>query len=158
MALKISIITGSREGAERAALDWALTNSIPHGGWRPQLLPGEEALDPKYKLKEAESPDILACVDNNVRDSDATVIFTLGPKAAGPAQKASTYAKKQKKPVLHVHRAVLGAAERVVEFMDKYYIRRLHVAGSTEAEEAGSGAWAAMTLDRVKSTFDRRPE
>ncbi|MBL9132040.1 MAG: hypothetical protein JNG86_12630 [Verrucomicrobiaceae bacterium] len=158
MALKISIITGFQEGAERAALDWALTNSIPHGGWRPQRLPDEEALDPKYKLKEAETADVLGSVENNVRDSDATVIFTVGPKTSGPAQKANTYAKKQKKPVLHVHRAVLGAAERVVEFMDKHYIRRLHVTGSTEAAEPGAGNWVSMTLDRVKSTFDRRPD
>ena len=83
---------------------------------------------------------------------------TIGPKATGPAMKASTYAKKQKKPVLHIHRAVLGASERVIEFLDKYYIRRLHVTGSTEADEPGVGNWATMTLDRVKSTFDRRPD
>jgi hypothetical protein len=158
MSLKISIITSSQEGADRAALDWALTNSIPHGGWRPQRMEGEEALDPKYRLKEGSTQDILESVECNVRDSDATVVFTVGPKAAGPAQKASTYAKKQKKPVLHVHRGVLGASERVVEFLDKHYIRRLHVTGSTETAEPGVGNWVAMTLDRVKSTFDRRPD
>jgi hypothetical protein len=52
----------------------------------------------------------------------------------------------------------LGASERVIEFLDKYYIRRLHVTGSTEADEPGVGNWATMTLDRVKSTFDRRPD
>ena len=60
--------------------------------------------------------------------------------------------------MLHVHRAVLGASERVIEFLDKYYVRRLHVTGSTEADEPGVGNWATMTLDRVKSTFDRRPD
>lgn len=158
MPFKISIITSSKLGADRAALDWALTNSMPHGGWCPLgNLTGEEPLDLKYKLKETATDAVLESVESNVRDSDATVVFTLGPKATGPAQKASTYAKKQKKPVLHVHRAVLGASERVVEFLDKYYVRRLHVTGSTETEEAGIGAWVAMTLDRVKSTIDRRP-
>lgn len=158
MPLKISIITSSQLGADRAALDWALANSMPHGGWCPPgVLSGTEPLDPKYKLKETAGEAAFECVDNNVRDSDATVVITIGPKATGAAQKASTYAKKQKKPVLHVHRAVLGASERVVEFLDKHYIRRLHVTGSTEADEPGVGNWVTMTLDRVKSTIDRRP-
>jgi hypothetical protein len=148
MPLKISLITSSRSGADRALLDWALANSIPHGGWCPQGTINKET--------EGEAP--LQSIESNVRDSEATLVFSLGPKATGLAQKAVTLAKKTKKPVLHVHRAVLGAAERVVEFLDKYYVRRLHVTGTTEEEEAGIGSWAAMTLDRVKSTFDRRPE
>ena len=159
MPLKISLITSSRSGADRAMLDWALANSIPHGGWCPLgTVTGAEPLDPKYRLKETETEAPLQSVESNVRDSDATLVFTLGPKAAGLAQKAVSLAKKTKKPVLHVHRAVLGASERVTEFLDKHYVRRLHVTGSTEEEEAGIGGWAAMTLDRVKSTFDRRPE
>jgi hypothetical protein len=159
MSFKISLITSSQVGVDRAVLDWAITNSLPHGGWCPQgTLTGTDPLDPKYRLKETAGPAILESVESNVRDSEATLVFTLGPKATGPAMKASTYAKKQKKPVLHVHRAVLGASERVIEFLDKYYVRRLHVTGSTEADEPGVGNWATMTLDRVKSTFDRRPD
>ena len=159
MPFKISIITSSKEGADRAALDWSLENGMPHGGWCPLgSLAGDTPLDPKYRLKETETEAILESVDCNVRDSDATLIISIGPKATGPAQKASTYSKKQKKPVLHVHRAVLGAAERVVEFIDKYYIRRLHVTGTNETEEPGIGDWVKMTLDRVKSTIDRRPD
>lgn len=159
MPLKISIITGSQTGADRAALDWALSHNFPHGGWCPPgTLTGDEPLDPKYRLKETESELPVQSVENNVRDSDATVVVTLGPKTSGLCQKANTQAKKQKKPVLHVHRAVLGAAERVVEFMDKHYIRRLHLTGSTEDVEPGIGAWVTMTMERVKSTIDRRPE
>lgn len=159
MPLKISLITSSQIGADRALLDWALANSIPHGGWCPKgTVTGVEPLDPKYRLKETETEAPLQSVESNVRDSDATLVFSLGPKTTGLAQKAVTLSKKTKKPVLHVHRAVLGAAERVVEFLDKYYVRRLHITGTTEAEEPGIGGWAAMTLDRVKSTFDRRPE
>lgn len=158
MPFKISIITSSRIGADRAALDWALANEMPHGGWCPAgMLAGDEPLDPKYRLKETATEAPLESVESNVRDSDATVVFTLGPKATGPAQKAVSYSKKQKKPVLHVHRAVLGASERVVEFLDKHYIRRLHVTGTAETEEAGVGGFVTMTLDRVKSTIDRRP-
>ena len=159
MPFKISIITSSKEGADRAALDWSLENGMPHGGWCPLgTLTGVVPLDEKYRLKETETEAVLESVDCNVRDSDATLIITIGPKATGPAQKASTYSKKQKKPVLHVHRAVLGAAERVVEFIDKHYIRRLHVTGANETEEPGISNWVKMTLDRVKSTIDRRPD
>jgi len=30
------IISGGQTGADRAALDWAIKNAIPHGGWCPK--------------------------------------------------------------------------------------------------------------------------
>ncbi len=159
MPLKISIITGVQKGADRAALDWAIKNSMPHGGWCPLgRVASDGPLDAQYKLKETATEAILESVEGNVRDSDATVVFTLGPKATGPAQKAGTLAKKTKKPYLHLHRAILGVSERLTEFMDKYYTRRLHITGSTEADEAGISDWVTGTLDKMKGNFDRRPE
>jgi hypothetical protein len=30
------IVSGGQTGADRAALDWAIENGIPHGGWCPK--------------------------------------------------------------------------------------------------------------------------
>ena len=30
------IVSGAQTGADRAALDWAIANSIAHGGWCPR--------------------------------------------------------------------------------------------------------------------------
>lgn len=156
MAFKLIIISGSQNGVERAALDWTLKHSLPRGGWFPAAL--TEAPNPEYKLKESTSENLLEVIDSNVRDSDATLVFTQGAKAAGTAQKAVSLAKKQKKPVLHVHRGLLGVSEKVVAFLDKHYIRRLHVTGSPETDEPGLGAWIASELEKTKSILDRRPD
>ncbi len=159
MPLKLVIISGSQTGAERAALDWAIKNESPHGGWCPAGLPASEgALDICYKLKETFTEKLLESVENNVRDADGTVVFTIGPKAAGPAQKAVSFSKKQKKPVIHLHRGILGVSEKIVGFLDKYYIRRLHVSGSQEEVEAGIGEWVTGELDKAKVILDRRPD
>ncbi|MGV3663496.1 MAG: YpsA SLOG family protein [Prosthecobacter sp.] len=156
MPFKIVIISGSQSGAERAALDWSVKHELPRGGWCPGGL--TEPLDPAYKLKEAATEKMLEVIDANVRDSEATIVFTLGPKAAGFAQKAGAAARKQKKPILHVHRGILGVSEKIVAFLDKYYVRRLHVTGSTEADEPGLSVWVTSELEKSKVILDRRPE
>lgn len=159
MALKLVLISGSQTGVERSALAWAVKHEIPHGGWCPTgLLTSEEAPDPEFKLKEAESEDLIETIGLNVRDADATLVFTLAAKATGPAQKAVSAAKKQKKPVLHVHRGILGVSEKIVAFLDKHYIRRLHVTGLSETDEPGLGDWATMELEKAKIILDRRPD
>lgn len=159
MAFKIVIITGAQTGVERAALDWALKYEFPHGGWCPQgALATEEPIDPRYKLKEGATDSLLEAITSNVRDAEATLVFTLAPKAAGMAQKAVSNAKKQKKPVLHVHRGILGVSEKIVAFLDKHYVRRLHVTGSMETDEAGVSDWAMGEMEKAKGIMDRRPE
>lgn len=159
MPFKIVIITGAQLGVERATLDWSLKHSFPHGGWCPKgILGSAEPLDASYKLKESETDNVLDSIGFNVRDAEATLVFTIAAKAAGNAQKAVTAAKKQKKPVLHVHRGILGVSEKIVAFLDKYYIRRLHITGSLDADEPGVSDWATGELEKAKVIMDRRPE
>ncbi|WP_395744097.1 YpsA SLOG family protein [Prosthecobacter sp.] len=159
MPFKLVIITGAQMGVERATLDWALKHEFPHGGWCTKgLLSAAEPLDPRYKLKEGETANLLEAVGSNVRDAEATLVFTVAAKAAGAAQKAVSAAKKQKKPVLHVHRGILGVSEKIVAFLDKHYIRRLHITGSVDADEPGVSDWAASELEKAKAILDRRPE
>ncbi len=158
MALKLVIITASQKGANRTALDWAIKCEFPHGGWCPVGCLTEDDAPLPYKLKETPTENVLESVEYNVRDSDATLVLTLGPKTAGAAQKAVSYAKKQKKPILHLHRGLLGVSEKIVGFLDKYYVRRLHLTGSSEADEAGISAWMSAELDKAKSILDRRPD
>lgn len=159
MALKLVIITAAQKGANRAALDWAIKSELPHGGWCPLGgLKDDDGTVLSYKLKETPTENVLESVEFNVRDSDATVVFTLAPKAAGAAQKAVSYAKKQKKPVIHLHRGILGVSEKFVAFLDKYYARRLHLTGSLEADEAGISAWISNELEKAKVILERRPD
>jgi hypothetical protein len=153
---EIIIISGGQTGADRAALDWAIKYSVPHGGWCPN---GREALDgrldAKYLLKETPTAESLERTEWNVRDSDATVIFTLAPKAMGGTQKTLVFARKQKKPSLHLHKGMLAVSEKLVTFLGKHHVRRLNVAGSSEAEEPGIYAWVSDSLEKVKMLLER---
>jgi hypothetical protein len=76
------IFSGGQTGVDRAALDFAITNGIPYGGWcaRGGLAedlrqpPGLLALYPQ--LRETASDDADERTALNVRDSDGTVILT----------------------------------------------------------------------------------
>ncbi len=47
------IVSGGQTGADRAALDFAIKNKIPHGGWVPKGRLAEDGpLPAKYKVKE----------------------------------------------------------------------------------------------------------
>ena len=126
MSWDIIIISGGQTGADRASLDWAIKHSVPHGGWCPKGRRADDgALDAKYQLKETPSEEYLERIEWNVRDADATVVFTLAAKATGGSQKTISLAKKLKKPCLHLHCGILAVSEKLVLFMEKHGVRRL---------------------------------
>lgn len=84
------IISGGQTGADRAALDFCIENGFPHGGWCPK---GRKALDgplsENYHLSETPSANYLQRTEWNARDSDATVIFTLGDAVTGGSRRTA---------------------------------------------------------------------
>jgi len=49
-----TIVSGGQTGADRAALDWAIQNQIPHGGWCAKGRRAEDGRIPaRYQLREA---------------------------------------------------------------------------------------------------------
>ena len=83
-SLPRKIISGGQTGVDRAALDWAISRAIPHGGWCPR---GRIALDGRladhYALQETKSPGYSERTRCNVRDADATLILSQGDPAGG---------------------------------------------------------------------------
>ena len=70
----MKIISGGQTGADRAALDFAIQNGIPHGGWCPKGRNVEDGpIDAKYQLQETPSSDYPQRTEWNVRDSDGTI-------------------------------------------------------------------------------------
>lgn len=148
MPWNITIISGGQTGADRAALDFAIKHGIPHGGWCPK---GRRALDgtldAKYQLKETPSDDYLQRNEWNVRDSDATVVFTLAEKITGGSLKTVEFTKKLGKPLLHLHPGLLDPAGELVAFMEQHSVKRLNVAGSRESKEPGLYEWVTRVLE-----------
>ncbi len=96
------IISGGQTGADRAALDVAIELGIPHGGWVPLGRWAEDGpLGAVYQMHETPFVEPAVRTEWNVRDSDATLIFSHGPLSGGSAL-TLTFARKHDKPVLHL--------------------------------------------------------
>ena len=56
---------------DRAALDWAIRNGVPHGGWCPRGRKAEDRpISSMYALRETELAGYLQRTRQNVMDSD----------------------------------------------------------------------------------------
>jgi hypothetical protein len=76
MDMKIKIISGGQTGADRAALDFALENSIPCGGFCPKGRKAEDGTIPaKYPLSETESDQYDERTQLNIENTDGTLII-----------------------------------------------------------------------------------
>ena len=143
------IVSGGQTGTDRAALDFAITSGIPHGGWCPMGRRSEDGLIPKkYLLCESPSATYLQRTEWNVRDSDGTVIFSLKAKLTGGSRKTLEFAHSLKKPVLHIPKT--GSLEKPAEmlraFIQTHRIKVLNVAGPRKSEEPGIGRFVRATL------------
>jgi hypothetical protein len=126
------IISGGQTGADRAALVFAIERGIPHGGWCPKGRKAEDGpIDARYQLKETPSAGYVQRTEWNARDSDATVVFSIGQVLTGGSKKTVELAQKHKKPVLHLSKAngVSDAEAALRRFIEEHNIRVLNVAG-----------------------------
>src|SRR4051794_26180413 len=80
----ITIISGGQTGADRAALDFAIAHGLSHRGWCPRQRRAEDGIIPaQYVLQETPSGHYSQRTEWNVRDSDATVVFSIKPRLTG---------------------------------------------------------------------------
>ncbi len=134
------IISGGQTGADRAALDVALSFGFEVGGWVPKGRLAEDGVIPTHypNLVETESKQLQVRTKLNVRDSDATVIFSHGPLLGGSAY-TQAKAIDLDRPHLHLDLEVMTAAEAVNhlrEWLEKVDPNVLNVAGSRASKDA----------------------
>lgn len=148
------LVSGGQTGADIAALDVALKQGFPHGGWCPKGRKSLEGPIPaKYQLTETPSDSYLQRTEWNVRDSDGTVVFTLASEVTGDSLRTVGFAKRHKKPCLHVSRTSEGGlfspAIQLQHFVKEHGIKTLNVAGSRESKEPGIHDWVMQVLEDV---------
>ena len=142
------IISGGQTGADRAALDWALSHGIPCGGWCPKGRKAEDGIiDARYPLRETPSDSYLQRTEWNVRDSDATIVFSINPVLSGGSKKTLEFAHKHNKPCLHLHAGMADAGERLRSFVHLGEIHVLNVAGPRASKEPTVAEFVTATLD-----------
>ena len=143
----IKIVSGGQTGADRGGIEAALYCKIPHDGWCPKGRRSEDGvISNTYHLQETTSPGYLKRTEQNVVDSDATVIFTIGKLSSG-SLRTMEFAKRHKKPVLHINLAEYSRAETghwILRWLEGDVAKPtppnnciLNVAGSRESKAPG---------------------
>ena len=144
------IISGGQTGADRAALDWAIANNIPHGGWCPKgRLAEDGVIDTKYNLQETPKSEYLQRTEWNVRDSDATAIFSIAPILTGGSLATAEIAAAQRKPCLQLSEAqsISENATDLRKFLKEHNVGKLNVAGPRASGEPEVGMLVTDIFD-----------
>ncbi len=127
----LTIVSGGQTGADRAALDWAIAQGLPHGGHCPAGRKAEDGPLPKrYQLNETRSTSYAHRTRLNVMESDATLILSHLPTPTGGTLLTLKHAEKLRKPHLLVTPENREHAPPLLaEFLDRHKVRILNVAG-----------------------------
>jgi tRNA nucleotidyltransferase (CCA-adding enzyme) len=100
------IVSGGQTGADRAALDVAVSLGITSGGYCPFDRKAEDGRIPdSYPLKETRSPKYEKRTKLNVRSSDGTLVLNLG-QLDGGTRMTMEYAEKIKMPCMLVFNCI----------------------------------------------------
>ena len=151
------IVSGGQTGVDRAALDWASQRGVIHGGWCPKgRLAADGPLPDHYLLRETESTGYRQRTKLNVKDSDATLIFNMGPLDGGTLQTVR-FAQTLRKPHLVVQideMALEAAAQNVRTWLVAGRFLTLNVAGPREEKRPGVYAGVFALLDACVKASD----
>jgi predicted Rossmann fold nucleotide-binding protein DprA/Smf involved in DNA uptake len=155
----ITIISGGQTGADRAAIDFALTHGLAHGGWCPRDRLAEDGrLDSRYRLRQTPSRRYAQRTEWNVRDSDATVVFTIAGPPQGGTALTIELADRLGKPWFHVARdadppstapslSPADHAARLIQFLRQHNVRRMNVAGPRASQEPDVAEFVRQVLE-----------
>jgi len=133
------IVSGGQTGADRVALDFAIKNNIPHGGWIPKgRLTEEGPLPDYYQLQEMETGSYAKRTEQNVIDSDGTLITSHG-KLTGGSALTRQFAKKHQRPWLHIDFnkvSMQESAKQIKNWVDGNEIKTLNIAGPRASKDS----------------------
>ena len=146
------IRSGGQTGVDRAALDWAILHGIRHRGWCPKgRLAEDGVIDPQYQLQETESPTYSERTKKNVKDSDGTVLFSIAKGLTGGTLLTLRFARELGKPWIHLHRNIGLPQRELLEFLGKYQVKDLNIAGPRNSSEPAAYNFVREVLDRAFS-------
>lgn len=143
------IVSGGQTGVDRAALDVARKARIPAGGWYPRGRKAEDGKIPRcYGLRETPSRTYALRTEWNVRDSDGTLILTVGGLAGGSALTLGL-AQAMQKPCKIVTLDRHPDVAEVVDWLARNSILTLNVAGPRESSQPGIYGRASSFLEEL---------
>lgn len=132
------IVSGGQTGVDRAALDVAIELGIPHGGWVPKGRRAEDGMVPeKYSMKEMRDRRYAVRTEQNVIDSDGTLIISRG-KLKGGSALTRKLARRHGRPWLHIDVEGVGALDATKttrSWIARFKIGILNVAGPRASQD-----------------------
>ena len=150
-AAEIRIVSGGQPGVDRAGLDTAIALGLDHGGWCPRgRLAEDGTIAALYQLRETDSPLYAARTEQNVIDSDATLILYLEPLRGG-TELTRRLARQHGRPCLLVDLERPPPAETVRQWIRGAGVGTLNIAGPRESQHAGIYRLARAYLEQVFS-------
>jgi hypothetical protein len=143
------IISGGQTGVDRGALDAAIALGIDHGGWCPRGRLAEDGKIPRqYRLKETQAREYWVRTEQNVVDSDGTLILYRG-QLSGGTEFTYRMTRKHGKPSLRVDLAVDAQPHAARRWIEQQALQVLNVAGPRESSAPGIAQQACAFLQAV---------
>ena len=151
------IVSGGQTGVDRSALDWAIARDIPHGGWCPTGRLAEDGkIGSAYNLKETPKAEYLQRTEWNVRDSDGTVVFSIGADLGGGSLATMKLAAQLGKPCIHLFKSQTPSenAAQLCRFIRKHEVKILNVAGPRASGEPQIGPFIHSIFDELFENWE----
>ena len=158
MKSAMKIVAGGQTGVDRASLEWALANGVPHGGWCPKGRKAEDGvIPPQFQLRETGSDNYSIRTRRNVRDSGGTVIFSESAELTGGTKETAEFAKAIGKPLLQLVSAagIQETATQLSSFLKEHGIVVLNVAGPRASEEPEVSQFVEAVLSHALKSLVR---
>jgi predicted Rossmann fold nucleotide-binding protein DprA/Smf involved in DNA uptake len=132
------MVSGGQTGVDRAALDAALELGVPCGGWCPAgRLAEDGVIAARYPLIETPSAQYAQRTEWNVRDSDGTLVLSVGKPSGGTALTIA-FARKLGRPCLVVDlREAKPDPAKIFDWLRENKIEALNVAGPRASHAPG---------------------
>jgi len=147
------IISDGQTGAHQGALDAAINLNIPYRGLIPKEPPTRiNLLSDKYNLQEIPTSSYPERTEQNVIDSDGTLILSHG-KLTGESKITKECAERHVHPCLHIDLYVTSsfeAALRIATWIGQNNIEILNVAGPRASKDPEI---YQKTLDIIESVY-----
>jgi len=153
--MKVSrIVSGGQTGVDRAALDFAISRGIEHGGWVPRGRKAEDGpVPPSYNVAETKTRRYAERTRRNVLDSDGTLLIYEGRISGGTAltRLVALHAGKPYMAIDISKTEAAGAAKAIGQWIGRNNISFLNVAGPRESQRPGIYARARALLELLFS-------
>jgi predicted Rossmann fold nucleotide-binding protein DprA/Smf involved in DNA uptake len=154
----VKIVSGGQTGVDRAALDVALKRGIACRGWCPAGRLDEFGKIPgHYPLQELENGGFAERTRQNVIESDGTVII-YDRQLSGGTEETVRYCRELNRPHVLIDASKVSSetgADLVRNFVTKYSVDILNVAGPRQSGWPDGYNYAARTLERFLSDRSR---